>query len=457
MVGISIRQFVPWLMLGSIFVLVAIVCVSAAVSGAMAEIGAVLAGLVAVIVLLLNRHWVSYWVAAIAFIVLPPNVLELGAGVWGSFILVGLASWFAFRRLRAFRVPSAIWILGWYVASALVITFNAAATNDLSSSGLASTLFQVVGLIAVVALAVKRRGAEVIAKAFVGLCVVVAFSYAATLVLWLAFDYAMPVIGGIESVYGTSAAPVHFPFTVTLSSVQVFGQTVPRLTGFAREPGWMALYATVAFFLYPLIGWKRKLPRILIAVSVIGCLSTAGFGVFVVAIALSIFVAGNRNTWGARFAQRLLGAFLLGVGCWVAFFAPVLGLAAKEATNGESLDERNASTEAGLRALVEAPFGGGEVLTPTPHINLIASIAPQGILFLVFVSLAVLVPLWLGRGSRMAILPPVIAIYATLLGAQPSNGSQFVFVLVVITAAAGALNRKIPTVRTRPPSPVLSR
>ena len=217
----------------------------------------------------------------------------------------------------------------------------------------------------------NRSRWPMVVKAFVGLTAAASLSYVVTLAIWLIAGVGAGQIGTIPGGYGLDI-PLYFPFTPTMSTQQVLGIVVPRFTGFGREPGWMAMYAGVGFLLYPLTGWKRPAIRWSMLVSLLGTLSTAGFGVFAVAIALDIFAVSGLRPGISRVARRAAGLVLLGIGVWAAMLAPVLGLTAKGAQNAVSLAERTAATELGLQALLSDPFAGGTGYGDIPNVNLIA-------------------------------------------------------------------------------------
>ena len=78
----------------------------------------------------------------------------------------------------------------------------------------------------------------------------------------------------------------------------------------------------------------------------------------------------------------------IGGAAWVALYAPVLGLAAKQTSNETSLDERADATAAGLRALTTTPLGG-QGTEKQAGINLISDVAVNGLPFVLLVGAVV--------------------------------------------------------------------
>ena len=93
----------------------------------------------------------------------------------------------------------------------------------------------------------------------------------------------------------TTPQPVFAPATITAGRYDAFGLEIHRLTGITREPGWMALYLTVAYFLYPACAWRRRWPRNLLPLALLGTVSTAGFCIFTVVLAARKFFTANHG------------------------------------------------------------------------------------------------------------------------------------------------------------------
>ena len=235
---------------------------------------------------------------------------------------------------------------------------------------------------------------------------------------------------------GTSGInPVYLPLTPTVGIQSVFGTVFPRFTGLGREPGWMAMYCAAAYFMADAVGLRGRLLKVLLVVGLIGCISTAGFGVFVVAWAYHVFLRdrGTGISVGA-FVRQLSGVVATILAIWLAVTAPVLGLAAKTTQNVISLDERQLATEAGVRALFESPLGGA----PTEvqgGINLISDIAVSGLPFVLLVCGALLLPALGRRGHRGSGNAVIVIVFLTLLTSQPAKDSTWAFALVAIAAS----------------------
>jgi hypothetical protein len=235
--------------------------------------------------------------------------------------------------------------------------------------------------------------------------------------------------------------PVYFPFTVSYSTSSVFGTDVPRLTGIGRESGWMAMYCAAGWFLADAVGYRSWIVKALLLAGLVGTLSTAGFGVFVVVLALDLFLRPRGGIRLAGMLRQFGGLVAMGLAAWVAFYAPVLGLQAKQTSNETSLDERSDATAAGVRALTQSPWGGHGT-EKQAGINLVSDIAVNGLPFVLLVSAALLVPLLLLRrppGTRARAAPVALVVFATLLTSQPAAASTWAFVLVALALACDEL------------------
>jgi hypothetical protein len=293
-----------------------------------------------------------------------------------------------------------------------------------------------VGAVAVVCRQEASR--RLLARAFVVVIAALCASYVVTALIWAVTGVGSGVLVSLHIGTAPELQPIYLPFTPTLGVQSVSGTVFPRFTGLGREPGWMAMYCAAAYFLADLVGYRSRRLKLLIVAGLIGCISTAGFGVFVVAWAYHHFLR-DRGTGisVANFARQVSGIAAVALAAWLAVAAPVLGLAAKTTQNATSLDERQLATEAGLRALVSSPLGG-TATEVQGGINLIADIAVSGLPFVLLVCAALLLPL-LGRrragGSSNVI---VVIVFLTLLTSQPAKDSTWAFALVAIAAALGA-------------------
>jgi hypothetical protein len=288
-----------------------------------------------------------------------------------------------------------------------------------------------------------QRNRLALARGFVLVITALCASYAVTALLWTVLGVGSGQISTV--LIGSTAEPFYFPFTPSQSVQTLFGVQFPRFSGLGREPGWMAMYCAVAYFMADLIPRHRRLVKLLLIVGLLGCISTAGFGVFVVVWAYRTCLS-DRGTGisMAQYLRQLFGIGAMAAAIWVATEAPVLGLSAKASQNETSLDERLFATQAGLRALSEQPLGG----LPTEAqagINLIADIAVGGLPFVLFVCGGLLLPLlWRGRASTGNAV--VLVVFLTLLLAQPAKDSTWAYGVV---ALALALNRSDISSTTR--------
>jgi hypothetical protein len=195
------------------------------------------------------------------------------------------------------------------------------------------------------------------------------------------------------------------------------------------------------------------LVKVLLLAGLVGTLSTAGFGVFVVVLAVDVFLRPRGPIGPLGMVRQIGGLGAMAGAVWLALEAPVLGLAAKESTNEASYDERSDATAAGLRALTEHPWGGHGTESQA-GVNLISDIAVNGVPFVVLAGAALLVPPFLtrsagsGRGTAVALV-----VFLTLLTSQPAAASTWAFLLVVLALACDALTE---TERDEPGSPTLA-
>jgi hypothetical protein len=293
-----------------------------------------------------------------------------------------------------------------------------------------------VGAVAVVC--GQEASRRMLARAFVVVIAVLCATYVVTAAIWAVTGVGSGVLVSLHIGTAPELQPVYFPFTPTLGTQSVSGTVFPRFTGLGREPGWMAMYCAAAYFMTDMVGYRSKRLKLLIVAGLIGCISTAGFGVFVVAWAYHHFLR-DRGTGisAAGFARQVFGIAAVALAAWLAVAAPVLGLAAKTTLNATSLDERQLATEAGLRALVTSPLGG-TATEVQGGINLVADIAVSGLPFVLLVCAALLIPV-AGRRMRGGYGNVVIVIvFLTMLTSQPAKDSTWAFALVAIAASLRA-------------------
>lgn len=318
----------------------------------------------------------------------------------------------------------------------LWLMVQAAATNPGPNAG--STiqgLFLTAGSVLALVLVCQQPQIRLaVGRAFVIVLLAMCASLLVTALIWLVAGVGSGEIGAVRIGTVTAAQPVYFPLTLTQGVQTVFGVELPRFTGLGREPGWMAMYCGVGYFLADMVGMRRWWVRPLLLIGLIGCISTAGFGVFVVALAYHAFLRDNGD--GIRlggYLRQLFGLCAVAAAVWVATAAPVLGLSAKQTQNETSLDERQQATVAGLRALTEHPLGGHQTETQG-GINLISDIAVSGLPFVLLICAALLLPMSvrgaLGRYSSA----PIVIVFLTLLLAQPPKDSTWAYAVVVLAA-----------------------
>ena len=277
---------------------------------------------------------------------------------------------------------------------------------------------------AVVVLRQPERRA-LVAKGFILIVGGFALSYLITAGGWLLFGTGWGEWGASD-LGGT----FYLPFTPTRGSFELLGLAVPRLAGLGREPGWMGMYAAFAYFLAGKIGFDNRVVRALLLVGLIASFSSAALWVFVVFLAYDQFLRGDRSG-----LVRLVGMAAMVGGLWVAWNAPVIGVAEKFARDPYSVEARLAATEAGVRALLTSPFSGGRGTDVVGSVNLIASVASVGLAYSVLIICALLAPRR-GHPRRITTTAPIGVLLLTLATTQPPLGSTWVYVCAAITYTA---------------------
>jgi hypothetical protein len=325
----------------------------------------------------------------------------------------------------------------------------------LGRSALQGTALTVGGVVAVVVVCADPRARLAVGRAFVLVIAVLCASYVVTALLWAVAGIGTGAVVSIPAGTSPDLEPVFFPFTPTLGTQAVLGLELPRFTGLGREPGWMAMYCAVAYFMTDMVGWRSRRLKVLLVVGLVGSVSTAGFGVFVVAWTYHSFLRdrGTGISLGG-FLRQVLGLASLAGAVWLAIAAPVLGLAAKETQNVVSLDERQVATEAGLHALTTEPLGGPPTVAQA-GINLISDIAVSGLPFVVLVTLALLLPPALHRGPARFSNAVVACVFLTLLLSQPPKDSTWAYAVVALAVALRGADMEplVPTSSDRPLHP----
>lgn len=295
-------------------------------------------------------------------------------------------------------------------------------------------LIVVASVVAAAVVLADERRRMIVGRGFVIIVAVLCASYTVTAGIWLAAGIGAGQVTSISVGSLAGKAPVFFPFTTTAGTQTVFGIRLFRFTGIGREPGWMAMYAAFAYFLAPRVGLSRWWLKLILLVGLLGCVSTAGFGVFLLVWAYEAFVRPRQT--GPSFTAYLRQLFGLGAvsgAAYLAVTAPVLGLAAKHDQNAVSLQDRAVATQRGWDALFTAPLGGGGGVTNS-GINLVASIAGPGLPYVLLVAAALLLPRRTHRAVALT-TAPVAVLLLTLITSQPPGDSTWVFVAVLVVYA----------------------
>jgi hypothetical protein len=365
----------------------------------------------------------------VSLVFLRPGVLG------GTFSAVGialaaLAALVSFAtdrgKITSSRATKTVVLL---VAASYLWALIAATWNGTNSRliGQGAIVTLVVLVSASIVLSSHRRVVQFV-RGFVALIIVIGIFYVITFIAWQIAGIGSFRLGG--AFLGTWQYEAYFPFTVTVGNQTALGIAFPRLTGIGREPGWMAMYAGLAWFLWPLVGRPRWWGRLALLVAMLAPFSTAGFGIFVVVLAYDLLLKPRpyKDIFLA-FLRQAFGLALMGFAIWLAVFAPVFGLAAKSTQNVLSLNERNAVTAAGWEALTHLSLGS-PVGYANSSLNLIASVAQNGWPYSLLIAGAILLPR-IGHRAVSKTTAPIAVIFLTLLLAQPPGDSILVFLLAM--------------------------
>lgn len=300
-------------------------------------------------------------------------------------------------------------------------------------------------LVILVELCRDPRTRMLIGRGFVIGMLVLCGSYAITALIWAVSGVGAGEIG-MFPVGQLDPQPVYAPFTITAATQDVLGVTFPRFTGLGREPGWMAMFCGITWFLAGATGIRRGW-RWLLLFGLLGTVSTAGFGTFVVALAYDRFLRGRGDgITMAGYLRHIGGLVMVPLALWLATAAPVLGFSAKSSQNAVSLDERSMMTENGLRALRENPVGSPAAIG---GVNLVSDIAVSGLPFVLLVCLGLLLSTARISGGGPAAGPVVVTTLATMLLSQPARDSPWAFALVLLAAGIGSTAALSPTTHDR--------
>lgn len=335
----------------------------------------------------------------------------------------------AHRKVKVLWAPL-IWVVVAYVWLVARAAFQGLATVAQFSEGLLLTAGAVLAVLIVAADPTRRI---LLAKGFVGIVLLCCMSYIVTAAMWATSGLGSGVLTSIQIGAWPEPQPIYLPFTTTVSTQSVLNFQLPRFAGIGREPGWMALYGAVALLMLPLIGWHRTALKLTLLIGVCATVSTAGFGVLIVCLALNFMLSGESRGRFKGVLRLVFGLFLLALAAWIAFYAPVLGIGVKGEQNGISLSERTVATNAGLWALANAPFAGGVGADKIGAVNLVAAVAAYGVPFSIAMGFATVAPLRL-HPSKRRLAPLFAAVFLTLLTSQPALDSTWIFALVTICA-----------------------
>lgn len=320
----------------------------------------------------------------------------------------------------------------WLLLRALII-----GEGELSIE-IGSLVLTVGALAAAIVVVSDQRRARIVAAGFVGLTVLIAASFILTLVYWQVAGMRAGLVSIAGVGQGGTGYQIYYPLTITLGTQSIAGAELPRLTGFAREPGLMAMWCTYALFLLPHVtkSWVWLWRSFLLA-GMIGTFSAAGFAVLLGVLAVRWFFLPAKPVHNPflGYLRLLSGGAAIAIAVWLSLYAPIAGFEAKAERDPNSVSERMDATMAGIRALVESPLFGGDEATKWGGVNLIAAIASAGLPYVLMVTAAFLVPIrahprWREVGA------PVLALLLTLAVAQPPRDSVWVLVAAVIALAA---------------------
>lgn len=388
--------------------------------------------------------WLPVALVLLAIPLMRPSVLgEQGRSIV-SFGLFAAAAFVALLRRRggeAFltsgsRSPAgrgSVLILFLFLGY-LYILFREAATvgGDPATATFQGIFLTIGSLVALEIVCKDPQTARAVGRGVVIMTAGFCASYAITILVWAATGVGSGQV--LTMPIGTwGPQPVYFPFTPTVAFQPVFGLVVPRFTGLGREPGWMAMFCAAAFFLADMLKMRSRWIKPLLLLGLLGCVSTAGFGVFVVTWAYHRFLRDRGGISMTNYLRQVGGIAMMGVAAWVAVAAPVFGLAAKSTQNAASLDERSAATDAGVELLFSDPWGGHYEIVQG-GINLVSDVAVSGLPFVILVILGLLLTVT-SSGKTQNSNAVALVVLLTLLSSQPPKDSTWAYGLVVLACA----------------------
>jgi hypothetical protein len=323
-------------------------------------------------------------------------------------------------------VPTPVWVILSYLWLLLLATLNPNLPARPIWQGLVLT-----GGFLLAALMVLRSPQRrlLVARGFATIIALCCASYVVTLLWWVAAGTGTGLLTDFPVGALSKPQPVFFPFTTTAGLQTIHGVTLPRFVGIGREPGWMAMYCVFAYFLMPLIGWRKRWARVPLVVGMLGTLSTGGFAVFVGVWVIEHLHRSHPELHPLdAFARQALGLVGLVAAAWIAITAPGVGVQAKMNLNPASYSDRAVAATDGLRALAHVQMLGSGVGSA---INLIASVAVAGIPYALCILGAVLWPR-IGHPSKHLTTALVAVLLATLLVSQPPSDSTWFYLLVML-------------------------
>lgn len=303
-------------------------------------------------------------------------------------------------------------------------------------------LLNVPVVIAALWVVLKSPGRRIlVARVFVAVLLALSASYVATVLYWAVRGQGTGLIGSPPWGYRTpsgqqSGVNLYFPFTPTSGAQSFGGLILPRFLGLGREPGIHAAYSLWALMMLRRLGWNRPWSYALLLVGLIGTLSTAGFGVLAVIIVVAFFLVPRGPFRPDVIVKHEIGLVLLAGAAWLAYSAPVLGVADKVNINEASVSDRQVATLDGLRALTHHWWGMPyDPSLTNASINVIASAVQIGT-----VGVALVIALWWVTWARSAqraeSFSAVLALFLSTLLSQPFLDSTAFYVLLGIAACS---------------------
>lgn len=234
-----------------------------------------------------------------------------------------------------------------------------------------------------------------------------------------------------------NAGNVYFPFTFVYGTLNVFGWTIPRLSGGFRESGITQAFILWAYFTLPQVGLNRTWIRVILVVGLFATLSTLAVPLYLLLSVYSI-AAGKKNS-----LPRLLGlAVSLPLVFWLAYsigyLLPDIGIQAKLSTG--SIQDRWQVTTAALQTLQAHPFGSGAFggTEALQGLNMVAWIGQIGLPGLLLLALCY----WAAAGvdrfnpKKIVLLLPLLI---TWIISQPLYDAPLLFIWFFQLPALAAL------------------